>query len=192
MGRLTAFELDNFDNYVPSSKSIESAFEAKLSFKEKGKKVKEIQSDSEEESEESLDSDFEVVEALLARKYSRGRGKYKGKVPLIHFSCEEISHIVARFPNKESKDEKKGHKCNGKKNFKNQKSFKDKGKKICFMAKDSEDSDSSEDEIVYIAIKDEFDNDEEEDEIVYIAVKDESDDEGDKMALISHVRKNDT
>ena len=44
------------------------------------------------------------------------------------------------------------------------------------MAKDSKDSDSSEDEIVYIAIKDEFDNDEEEDE----------------MTLISHVRKNDT
>ena len=35
-----------------------------------------------------------------------------------------------------------------------------------------------------------FDNS--EDEIVYIAVKDESDDEGDKMALISHVSKNDT
>ena len=31
-----------------------------------------------------------------------------------------------------------------------------------------------------------------EDEIVYFAIKDESDDEGDKMALISHVSKNDT
>ena len=31
-----------------------------------------------------------------------------------------------------------------------------------------------------------------EDEIVYIAIKDEFDDEGDKMALISHVIKNDT
>ena len=71
VGRLTAFELDNFDNYVLSSKSIESAFEAKLSLKEKGKKVREIQSDSEEESEESSDSDLEIVEALLAKKYSR-------------------------------------------------------------------------------------------------------------------------
>ena len=42
VGRLTTFELDNFDNYVPASKNIESAFEAKLSLKEKGKKVKEI------------------------------------------------------------------------------------------------------------------------------------------------------
>ena len=40
MGRLVAFKLDNFDNYVLSSKSIELAFEAKLSLKEKGKKVK--------------------------------------------------------------------------------------------------------------------------------------------------------
>ena len=43
------------------------------------------------------------------------------------------------------------------------------------MAKNSKDSDSSEDEIVYIAVKDESDNDDE-----------------DKMALISHMRKNDT
>ena len=44
------------------------------------------------------------------------------------------------------------------------------------MAKDSTDSDNSEDEIVYITVKDESDNDEEED----------------NMTLISHVRKNDT
>ena len=36
------------------------------------------------------------------------------------------------------------------------------------------------------------DSDNSEDEIVYIAVKDESNDEEDKMALISHVHKNDT
>ena len=44
------------------------------------------------------------------------------------------------------------------------------------MAKDSKDSDNSEDEIFYNPMKDESDSDEEED----------------KMALISHVRKNDT
>ena len=100
VGRLTIFELDNFDNYVLDSKNIESTFEAKLSLKEKGKKIKNIQSDSEEESEESSDSDLEVVEVVLAKKYSRSRGKYKGKVPLICFSCEEIGHIAARCPNK--------------------------------------------------------------------------------------------
>lgn len=103
VGRLTAFELDNYDNYVPTSKNIELAFEAKLSLK-KGKKIR---LESEEESEESSDSDLEVIEALLAKKYSRGRGKYKGKTPLIYFSCEEIGHIVARCPNKKRKDETK-------------------------------------------------------------------------------------
>ena len=83
VGRLIAFELDNYDNYVPSSKSIESAFEAKLTLKEKSKKLKDNQSGSEEETEEGSDSDLEIVEALLARKYSKGRGKYKGKIPLI-------------------------------------------------------------------------------------------------------------
>ena len=100
VGRLIAFELDNFDNYVPASKNIESTFESKLSLKEKGKKVTEIQSDSEEESKESSNSDLEIVEALLAKKYSRNKGKYKGKVPLICFSCEEIGHIAARCPKK--------------------------------------------------------------------------------------------
>ena len=100
MRKLTAFELDNFGNCIPASKNIESSFEAKLSLKEKGKKVKEIQSDSEEELEESSDNDLEIAEALLAKKYSRNRGKYKGKVPLIYFSCEEIGHIAARCPNK--------------------------------------------------------------------------------------------
>ena len=42
VGRLTTFELDNFDNYVLASKNIESTFEAKLSLKEKGKKIKNI------------------------------------------------------------------------------------------------------------------------------------------------------
>ena len=45
------------------------------------------------------------------------------------------------------------------------------------MAKNCKDSDTSEDEIVYIVVKDESDNDNEED---------------DEMALISHVSKNNT
>ena len=44
VGRLTAFELDNFDNYVPASMNTESAFEAKLSLKDKGKKKSESDS----------------------------------------------------------------------------------------------------------------------------------------------------
>ena len=37
VGRLIAFELDNFDNYVPSSNNFEFAFKAKLSLKDNGK-----------------------------------------------------------------------------------------------------------------------------------------------------------
>ena len=40
IGRLTTFQLDNYDNYVPSSKGIEFAFETKLSVKKRGKKSK--------------------------------------------------------------------------------------------------------------------------------------------------------
>ena len=70
-------------------------------------KIKENQSDSEEEIEESLDSDLEVVEALLAKKYSRSRGKYKGKVSLIYLSCEEIGHITASAQTKKARMRRK-------------------------------------------------------------------------------------
>ena len=42
VGRLIAFELDNYDNYVPSSKGIESTFEAKLSLKKRVRNKKPI------------------------------------------------------------------------------------------------------------------------------------------------------
>ena len=42
VGRLTTFQLDNYDNYVPASKNFESTFEEKISLKEKGKKGKDI------------------------------------------------------------------------------------------------------------------------------------------------------
>ena len=40
VGRLTTFELDNYENYVPNSKIIESSFEANISLKKKGGKAK--------------------------------------------------------------------------------------------------------------------------------------------------------
>ena len=82
---------------------------------------------------------------------------------MIYFYCEEIGYIATRCPNKEIKDEKKNNNHKGKKDSNNYKNYKDKGKKSCFIAKVP---DNSEDEMVY--------------------------DEGDKMALISHVRKIDT
>ena len=66
----------------------------------------------------SSNSDLEVVEALLARKYSKCREKYKGNIPLIYIFCEEVGHIAERRLNKEKKDEKKSNKHKGKKDFK--------------------------------------------------------------------------
>ena len=40
IGRLIIFELDNYDNYAPSSNNLEYSFEAKLSLKEKAKRKK--------------------------------------------------------------------------------------------------------------------------------------------------------
>ena len=43
------------------------------------------------------------------------KGRYKGKIPLIYFSCEEIGHIAAKCPNKEKKQENKSKKYKSKK-----------------------------------------------------------------------------
>ncbi|MFA1068233.1 hypothetical protein ACDI57_27820, partial [Klebsiella pneumoniae] len=107
---------------------------------------------------------------MFAIRYPNGKEKYKGEIHLIFFSCEEVGHIAARCPNREEKYEN-NYKYKDRKDFNNFKDYKDKGKKTYFMAKDSDNS---------------------EDEMVYIVVKDESDDEDDKMALICHVRKNNT
>ena len=49
VGRLTTFELDNYDIYVTSCSNLESSFEAKLSLKKKAKKSKGKKSKDEEE-----------------------------------------------------------------------------------------------------------------------------------------------
>lgn len=88
----------------------------------------------------------------MARKFQRGEGKYRGKIPLIFFTCDEVGHIIARCPNKqddEDKEENKPNRFKGKKDFRS-KSLKDK-KKSHDMAKEEESQE--EDEMVYIAIK---------------------------------------
>ena len=68
VGRLTIFELSNFDNY--KLKNIESSFKAKLSLKEldekKKKKTKYVSSGSDIDEE-----DVDQLEALLARRFHR-------------------------------------------------------------------------------------------------------------------------
>ena len=86
INRLTAFDLSNFDNYKPDN--VESAFKAKLSLKDteqvkskKERKKKYVSSDSSTDEE-----DVEQLEALLARRFHRGKGKFKGKLPIVCFN----------------------------------------------------------------------------------------------------------
>ena len=144
VSRLTTFELSNFDNYKP--KKIESTFKHKVSLKElnEKKKKKYLSSDS-----DTNEEDVEQIEALLARRFHKGKGNFKGKLPIICFNCNEIGHIVARYL------EKKNHidsdKYKGRRN-KDKKDYKDKGKK-CYIAEE-DDFDEHNDEVVYVAMKD--------------------------------------
>ena len=52
------------------------------------------------------------MEALLARRFHRGKGKFKGKFPIIFFNCNEVGHIAAR--------------CTQKKNYKDGSKFRNK------------------------------------------------------------------
>ena len=73
VGRLTAFELNNFDNV--SSESVETTFKSKITifyFKDKKKKKKK-NTDSNSDTD---DEDIGELEALLARRFHRGKGKY--------------------------------------------------------------------------------------------------------------------
>ena len=86
VGRLTTFELSNFDNYKPEI--IESSFKAKLLLKDsnekkyrKKRRIKYVSSDS-----ETNEEDINQLEALLARRFHRGKGKFKGKLPIIYFN----------------------------------------------------------------------------------------------------------
>lgn len=64
VGRLIEFELDNYDNYTPSSGNLDSAFKAKVSLKKKATRSKRKQSESEEE--DSSISDIKFIEAFPA------------------------------------------------------------------------------------------------------------------------------
>ena len=96
-------------------------------------------------------------EALLARRFHKGKGKFKGKLPIICFTCNEVGHITARCTQK--KTYKEGTKYKNRKED-DGKDYRDKGKNSCYIA-DEQDFDENDDEVVYVAMKDEFDEDEE-------------------------------
>ena len=154
MGRLTTFDLLNFDNYRPIN--IESTLRAKLTLQDteevkskNNRKGKHVSSDNNIDEE-----DVEKLEALLARRFHRGKGKFKGKLPIICFNCNEVGHIATRCT--EKKNHKEGNKYKNKKED-NSRDYKDKGKR-CYIVE--EDSDENDDEVVYVAMKFESNEDE--------------------------------
>ena len=155
IGRLIAFELSNFDNY--KLENFESTFKSKMRIKDnkevktmkKSGKGKYVSSDI-----STNEDDVDQLQALLARRFLRGKGKFKGKLSIIYFNCNEIGHIAARCTQK--KNYKDGRKFKNKKEDGN-KDYKDKGKR-CYIVE--EDSDENDDEVVYVAMKDESDQDE--------------------------------
>ena len=64
-------------------------------------------------SSDSFDDELDELEALIAKIFGRGRGKYKGKLPIIYFACNKVGHIVARCPVREDKDERNESKYKG-------------------------------------------------------------------------------
>ena len=116
--------------------------------KKKGKE-KYVCSDSDTD-----EDDVDQLEALLARRFHRGKGRYKGKLPIIYFNCNEVGHIAARCAKKITYKEGSKYK------FRKEDEGKDyKGKKSCYIA-DEQESDENDDEVVYVAMKDESDEDE--------------------------------
>jgi len=96
---LTAYEMR-----IGKSKPLDrkAAFKVNKNAKEK----------QESEKEESLDE----LEANFVRKLKKGKGKYKGKLPLKCFNCDGVRHFVVKYPIKG-------------KNENNDESYKEKGDK---------------------------------------------------------------
>src|SRR5271156_46817 len=93
IGRLISFEMNNFDNSVLPN--LESAFKSSIRISKSSHRHT-SRRDSESESEEE---DIDEIEALMDRRTQRGKGKYKGKLPLVCFNCKEIGHFATRCPN---------------------------------------------------------------------------------------------
>ena len=114
MEDLLAFELSNFDNY--KLENFKSTFKAKMTIKDneevqtrkKSGKGKYVSSDN-----NTNEDDVDQLKAFLARRFHRGKEKFKGKLPIIYFNCNnEVGHISTR--------------CTQKKNYKDGRKFRNK------------------------------------------------------------------
>ena len=126
--------------------------------KKKKKKIKYVSSDSDTD-DEDVEQLEEQIETLLVRRFHKGKGKFKGQLPIICFNCNEVGHIAARCL--EKKNYRGGDKYKSRRDEDN-KDYKDKGKKSYNIFEEERKDDSNEhaDEVVYVAIKDESNEDE--------------------------------
>ena len=65
--------------------------------KKKKRKIKYASSDI-----NTNEEDVEQLEALMVRRFHKGKGKFKGKLPIICFNCNEAGHIAAICPYKKN------------------------------------------------------------------------------------------
>lgn len=86
------------------------------------------------------------------------------KVNYLSFSFwNKVGHIATRCPDREDKDEKKEWKYKGRSDDKDYRRNKDeKGKKYCYITKEktNNESESNDDEVVYVAMNEESYKDE--------------------------------
>lgn len=85
---------------------------------------------------------MDEIEVLLARRLSRGKGKFKSKLPLIYFKYNKVGHFATKCPNRGKDD------INDKKDYKygKNKDYKEKGKKSCYIYKEEHTKSSSNDD----------------------------------------------
>ena len=108
IGKLTAFELSNFDNY--KLEKFESTYKAKMTINDNEEVKKKRKSGKEKyvSNDNTTDEDHvDQLEALLAMRFHRGKGKFKGKLPIICFNYNEVGCIAARCA--KNKNYKDGH-----------------------------------------------------------------------------------
>lgn len=105
-----------------------------------------------------FEDDIDDSEAFLARRLSKGKDKFKGKLPLIYYKHNEVVNFAAKCHNRSKSDinDKKYHK------YKKNKDYKDKGKKSCYIVEEEHTESSSDDEkeaieMVYVSIKEDPD-----------------------------------
>ena len=123
---------------------------------------------------ESSNDDLDDLEALMSRTLPRGKGKLKGKIPIVYFTSYIVGHTDVRCLVREDKDERKYKKCQGRRDGRDNrgyKDYKDKGNKSCYIFKEEtvNSSNDNEEEVVYVAMKDEFDEDKKTTLISYVS-----------------------